>query len=63
LNEKRLLHQCGLTDSLSAIGMFKPAAQEITERLRSVGVGAFRDEVVHLGDEFVVDCDRQALHA
>jgi hypothetical protein len=44
-------------------GMFETTAQEIAERLRAVGVAAFRDEVVHFRDEVVVDRDRQALHA
>jgi hypothetical protein len=31
-------------------------AQKIPERLGTVGVAVFSEEVIHLGDEVVVDC-------
>jgi hypothetical protein len=44
-------------------GVFETAPHKIAERFRTIGVAALRDEFIHLGNEVVVDRDRQALHS
>jgi hypothetical protein len=50
-----------ITDRVIA-GMFEAAPHQIAKRFRAIGIAALFDEFVHLGNEVVVDRNRQALH-
>jgi hypothetical protein len=43
-------------------GVFEAAPHQIAKRFRAIRIAALFDEFVHLGNEVVVDRDRQALH-